>query len=431
MQPIQGQTRLAPNEFKHFAQEYFDRCKKGFEPLDTIAAKWNFEDLIPGLSDFDARLLVGDGVGPEGMVQCDYVVGQVHLELCRKFPRWSRILEHTPGICITWSELSDPRLYQPETRFWSFHLGRGDEFARLEEYMSSLSWQPVDEYFFLKKFSTYFSPYQHGIDPPVNLGIFEPEYAWHSRAMHYFTPAAQAALAVLDRKVTRGKLDTLRRWKELLPGQSVFGEIMDMASSQYARLDLHDQKALARFEDSLFEVLCRIKQMVFDSARIVSLRPADDIQVLKDKLRDFPADPLLDIFNGIRFCRIRKSRYLFYFEAPEYFATDWLIVGEFTKWFRQVLIKAILRSYGRLKCGKSDAGLEEIIEALYPEIIDKRQARIMRQIYELCFEQYQPGSERRVLEQVVPLCADYYLILEKILADAKKIAPAPCSPSAK
>ena len=41
----------------------------------------------------------------------------------------------------------------------------------------------------------------------------------------------------------------------------------------------------------------------------------------------------------------------------------------------------------------------------------------------MCFERYEPGMERQVLEEVVPLCADYYLILEKILADAKKIAP--------
>lgn len=414
-----SQTKPAINEFHEFAQEYFLHCTAGLGSLDALVAKWNFEDLIPGLSDFDSRIIVTDCLGPEEMIRVDQLIGQVHLELCREFPRWARILEHPPGICVRWNELYDKRLYQPETLTWSFYMGKEQEFKKLEDYMGRISWSHIEEHYFLSKFAYYFSPYQRGIDPAINLGIFEPEYAWHSRAMHYFVPAIQAGLSVMKRKAIKGKFDTLRIWKDILPEEMIFDEIIEMALSQYNLLYIQDDNALARFEKRLFEVLCRIKELVFESVTCFTLNPTEDIIRLKDKLKQFPINPLVTIFNGVRFCRIRKGRLLFYLEAPEHFSTDWLIANEFIKWNREVFIKAIVGAYGELKCGKSDAGLDEIIETICPEVIDNREAGVLRKMYEISFIRYKKGMERESFKEIVPLWADYYLILEKILEDAR------------
>lgn len=416
------ETKPAVNEFHRFAQKYFSGCKARFDALDALVAKWYFEDLIPGLSDFDSRIIVTDDVGPEEMIRLDRLIGEVHLELCREFPKWARILEHPPGICVTWSELYDPMLYQPETRTWSFYLGSRRKFREFEEYLSRIPWKPIDEYYHLNRFAYYFSPYQRGIDPAINLGIFEPEYAWHSRAMHYFVPAIQSGLSVIKGRAVRGKLESLRIWKDILPKETIFEEIMGMTSIQYALPNIDDENALAQFEKRLFEVLCKIKQLVFESVRFFPINPTDGIESLRSELKKFHPDPLVFIFNGVRFCRIRKGRYLFYLNAPEYFSTDWLIENEFIKWNRKVLIKAILGAYGELKCGKSDAGLDEIIEAICPELIGKREAEIMRKIYKISFVGYQKGMERKLLKEIIPLWADYYLILEKILQDAKMVS---------
>lgn len=34
-------------------------------------------------------------------------IGEVHLGICNKYPRWPRILEHLPCINITWEIISD------------------------------------------------------------------------------------------------------------------------------------------------------------------------------------------------------------------------------------------------------------------------------------------------------------------------------------
>ncbi len=423
MLKLTGQVKPPNNEFEEFASEYFSRCKKQFDNLDTMTAKWNFEDLIPGLSDFDSRLVVSDDVGPEQMIALDRAVGQVHADLCRTVPRWSRILEHTPGIAITWDELLDPRLYNTETRTWSAYLGDIDRFREYESYLASLAWQARDEHFFLKKFCYYFSPYQRGIDPPINLGIFEPEYDWHSRAMHYFTPAIQAAASVITKRCIRGKCEAIRIWKKMLPAETVFDTILAMAENQYASVPLGDDNALRQFEEELFEVLGKIKHMVLDATTIFTVKADDEVDVVRRQLKEFPTSPLADIFYGVRFARIRESRYIFYLEAPDYFATQWLLENELVKWNRDVLMRAILASYGRLKCGKDNAELEEIIEAAHPNVIDDRQVEVLRQMSTISLREHVPGKEHGLVREIIPLWPEYYVMLEAILQDAKNMSP--------
>lgn len=50
------------NDFRDFYETYFARCRALVPNIRVIAAKWTFEDLIPGLSDFDTRFVVDNAM---------------------------------------------------------------------------------------------------------------------------------------------------------------------------------------------------------------------------------------------------------------------------------------------------------------------------------------------------------------------------------
>ena len=60
--------------------------------------KWMFRDLLPGMSDFDARFIVSDDMTCDDWCRMSTAVGEAHHALCAKYPIWARILEHLPGV---------------------------------------------------------------------------------------------------------------------------------------------------------------------------------------------------------------------------------------------------------------------------------------------------------------------------------------------
>jgi hypothetical protein len=211
---------LAPrpeNDFRRFIETYDARCRDACPQIRSIVGKWEFEDLIPGLSDFDTRFVVDDSTTADDWAQMSLAVGAVHTELALQEPQWARILEHLPGVNLTAAEATHPAMYSPEFRLWTFYRGSPEITAAIESSLQSRPWSARDELFHLKKIAVYFGPYQRGLDPPVNLGPWEAKYALHSRLMHYFTPPVQAAVSLATRRSVRGKLASLRMARELRP----------------------------------------------------------------------------------------------------------------------------------------------------------------------------------------------------------------------
>ena len=102
------------NDFEEFFDRYYTECRTRIPQITALAGKWDFEDLIPGMSDFDTRFIVEDNMTVQDWCNMSTEVGQVHLNLCRKYPHWARNLEHLPGINLMWSEIMDPDFYYPE-----------------------------------------------------------------------------------------------------------------------------------------------------------------------------------------------------------------------------------------------------------------------------------------------------------------------------
>ena len=76
---------------------------------------------MPGMSDFDARLIVRDGMTAEDWCRMSTSIGEAHLALCQKPSCWARNLEHLPGINLVWSELTSEKTYYPEYEHSSFY----------------------------------------------------------------------------------------------------------------------------------------------------------------------------------------------------------------------------------------------------------------------------------------------------------------------
>jgi len=56
------------NCFSDFITTYFSECKRSFPKINAIAGKWEFEDLIPGMSDFDSRFICAENMSVQECV---------------------------------------------------------------------------------------------------------------------------------------------------------------------------------------------------------------------------------------------------------------------------------------------------------------------------------------------------------------------------
>ena len=171
--------------------------------------------------------------------------------MAREEPQWARILEHLPGINLTAAEAAEPMMYYPEFRQWTFYLGDPQPAATIESYLDSKSWEVRDELYHLKRWATFFGPYQRGIDPPINLGRWESKYALHSRLMHYFAPPVQAAVSLAMRRTIRGKLASLRMARDLFPQPQVIEMVLDTVARHYEPPQLYEDPRLEELEREL------------------------------------------------------------------------------------------------------------------------------------------------------------------------------------
>ncbi len=57
--------------------------------IEAIAEKWTFEDLIPGMSDFDTRFVCSNDMTLDDWCRMSTAVGQVHLDLSNGHVIWN------------------------------------------------------------------------------------------------------------------------------------------------------------------------------------------------------------------------------------------------------------------------------------------------------------------------------------------------------
>lgn len=172
-------------------------------------------------------------------------------------------------------------------------------------------------------------------------------------------------------------------------------------------------EVLYDLEARLYEFLQTLFRDLREAITIMAMD--ENPQACKDRLTQWGMDPMLTLFDGVRFSRIRCGRYRFYLNAPVYFDSLWLTRNEFY-WLRRTLTRGIFEAFLLIRLGLPQFDLAEAL-ALIREGPGPEAAEVVRQVFYLAWDGYEEGHDREALTQVLELFPDYYEVLEWVLAE--------------
>lgn len=407
-------ARMPENDFAQYIETYYEKCRHYYDRIEAIAGKWMFRDLIPGMSDFDTRFIVRDGMTAEDWCHMSTAIGEAHLQLCRKYACWNRNLEHLPGINLTWSELLSERTYYPEYEQWSFYItSTPEKLAIASEWLARRPWDKKDELFHLKKFLRFYGRYDRTIDPAVNLGVHQNKYPLHSRLMHYFTPAVQSAMSLIERRNIAGKFDALEIAQRRFPDLKCWSSINEIISMNYAIPKWYCEPFLSELENELEIALDAISLAMRDYVSILPAEVGTNVNVWRRALQRTEVDPALIIFESAKFSRLMKGRLQFYAQAPSHFESSWLIRNELKR-SGQNFLHTPLTVYWKLRTGESVNEPALVLDRLHGDLLTAEEVVAAREFARLTAGRWQQGQEKAVALAIVAIFDDVFKALSKI-----------------
>ncbi len=417
------------NDFRRFYDLYYAECRTRFPRIAAIAAKWRFEDLIPGLSDFDTRFIVQDGLTFRDWCDMSEVVGQVHLELCTRYPHWARNLEHLPGINLTWSELTDPASFYPEYPQWTFYdTADPPRLAQAQRYLGARPWGAQDEIFHLKKFCLFYGRYNRTIDPAVNLGPYESKYPLHSRFMHYFCPPLQSALCLLLKRPVAGKMETVRLACEMFP-EPVFKEMRDAVERHYETPELCEEPGLTHLEDRLEGALEMLRRRLAPELTVVPDAARGGVAQWKAALDAAPVNPAQRVFDAARFCRLMKGRLKFYGRAPAHFDSIWPIENELLR-LKRSFFDIPFGVYWELRAGVKLKDPATVLDRLAEGLLTPEELRCTREFVRLTPGHWEAGRQKQTALEIAEVFDGFFSALTKVTQSVSELSQRRSSPCA-
>jgi len=404
-----------PNDYAEYIRAYFDRCKADAPKIVGIAGKWSFEDLIPGMSDFDTRLLVADDATLDDWMAMSRAVGKLHEQWVVERPHWARNLEHLPGISITVREVTSDVFYYPESPQWTFYEGDREALSRVEKYFAQKQWTARDEVFHLKRFAGFYGPYQRGIDPAINMGKWESKYPLHSRYLHYFAPPLQSAVSILRRKPCRGKIEALRLAREMFPHPQVIDRIFDTIEKHYeVEADYFDPR-LAEIEAEMTAYLTAVYRMLVRVIGCVSLHGGESPAELRAKAASAPVEPIALFTEGARFGRLMRGRLEFFGAEIADFDADFLIRNELGR-IRSLFYDKPLKAYGAVRFGRAMSA-DEVLAKLRGGLLTPVECDGFARFFAKADEPIAPGAHRRAAREAAALYDPVMVVHDKLTRD--------------
>jgi hypothetical protein len=415
--------RFAPvlrNDFADFIACYYSRCRELFGNIEAIAGKWKFEDLIPCMSDFDSRFICSNNMDAGKWCQMSSAVGQIHLELCRSNPRWARILEHLPGVNLTWDELFDELTYYPEYKQWTFYHSSSQQRQADLQALYRRPWDDKDEYFHLKKFIMYYGRYSRTIDPPINMGVFENKYPLHSRFMHYFVPPVQSAVSIICRRSICGKIESIKLASEIFPNVPIWRELLDAVEQHYELPELYDEPALTHLEDRLEESLQIVAQRLAPELSLIKNAAEIPVSQWRDELKKYLVDPMLAVFDNAKFARLMKGRLWFYTHSPVHFDSRLCIEIELKR-MGVSFFKVPFGIFWQMRTGKTVSDPLEIVQELVPDLLSTDEAECVMRFARLTPGTWEQGKHVEIANEIVAVYDGFFRALHRIAEEVKKM----------
>ena len=403
-----------PESFAEFYRVYHARCRARCPGIRAVAAKWTFEDLIPGLSDFDTRFICDSAMTADDWARMSLEVGHVHTELCVEYPHWARNLEHLPGINLTVAEIQNPILFYPEFQQWTFYEGDAADIQAIRSALGQHVWSDRDQLHHLKKFATFCGPYQRGIDPPVNLGPWENKYPLHSRFMHYFAPPMQSAVSLALKRNVPGKLDAFRLARDLFPDNGAIDMVFHALEKHYELPDWYQEPRLTQIENQLEQCLSQVWQSLGPHLTLVTTDRNDDRAAIRAKVAAVPVDPIAAFFESAKFGRLMKGRLLFYASNIAWFDSTWPIINELGRIVTSFYATP-LKLYAQACLGQK-LQPAQTLEALRGNVLTAEQCDGMNRFALIASQPLTPGSER-LSAKLVADAYDPVLHVLEVLSD--------------
>lgn len=402
------------NDFQDFIDLYFERCKEVCPKIAVIAGKWTFEDLIPGLSDFDTRFIFEDDISINEWLEMSLAVGRVHARIAREYPKWARMLEHLPGINLMISEVTNPIFYYPEFKQWTFYKGDQATVDLIEQYLQNTEWSKRDEYYHLKKYALFCGPYLRWIDPAVNIGKYENKYPLHSRFMHYFTPPLQAAVSIIKKKNIRGKFEALRLARDLFDNPEVIDMLFDVNEKHYELPDYYIEPKLTEIERTLEKYLNNVYLKLADHVTLIEVNPADTAKEIKAKASGMSVDWFNQFYEKAKFCRFMRGRLLFYAEQIDWFDAAWLIRNDLGRIINNFYKNPLIAAGHILFDEKLSP--EEVLNRLSGEFISSEIAKGVAKFVEAASRTIEDGQEKKHAKEVVEVFEPLQVMIETVTA---------------
>jgi hypothetical protein len=403
------------NEFYEFIRTYYRECHGHFQQIEAIAGKWMYRDLMPGLSDFDSRFVVADGMTDDDWIEMSDQVGQVHLDLCRQHPCWSRMLEHLPGINLSWSELISEGNYYPEYKQWTFYDTLDPErVSSVQTHFLKRAWDVKDEYYHLKRFCTYFGRYNRSIDPEINLHVQKNKYPLHSRIMHYFNPPVHSAICLMDRNNMPGKMNAFELARVYFPNLPIWDQVDEILDGDYKVPKYYSEPCLSSLEDAMEHGLAVIASRLRKELGFSKKKEAEDIFILKQAVQQYDIDPVLRVFESCRFSRLMKGRLYFYLHAPAYFDSSGLIQIELGR-IGNMFFKIPFQAYWKIRTGEDKAGPSKILEGMKGDPLSEDEYASTKEFARLTSCDWH-GKERSITERIVSVYDGFYKALSRMTA---------------
>ena len=400
------------NDFAEFIATYFERCRARVPEIEANAGKWIFEDLIPGMSDFDTRFLVRDGMTARDWCRMAMEVAQVHFDLARERKAWARNLEHLPGVNLSWSEICDPEGYYPEFSQWTFYHGPEERLGAVRRQLAGHPWGPLDHEYHWKKIAIYYGPFNRTIDPPINLGVFENKYPLHSRLLHYLAPPLHSAVCLLRRETTPGKLDALRQALDLFPRRATMERVLDLIERHFEKPALLREPGLTELDQELDAYLTDVVNTLLDSRATIPCERSPSVGQLKQAVKALALPPSrARIFEGVKFARLMKGRLWFYAQELAWFDSVPLIRNELSR-MRANFVEEPFRLFADMAWGRP-AGAVEVLRRLEGEgILRREQADTVRRFIALADPATTAADYRRRALDLVDIYEPFLEALE-------------------
>ena len=409
--------RFAPkpeNDFAQYIHTYYRECRYRFGKIEGIAGKWMFRDLVPGMSDFDARFIVNDDMTVDDWCRMSTAVGEAHLALCEHYPCWARNFEHLPGVNLTWRELSSERTYYPEYQQWTYYdTAYPEKLSAALDRLAKRTWDVKDEHFYLKRFCLYYGRYNRTIDPPVNLGVHETKYPLHSRIMHYFNPPILSAVCLLLKRNIAGKMDAFEIASRMFPHLRCWDLVREILHANYETPRWYREPFVSELEDELEWALGAIAEKLLETVTLIPKSAGTDIGAWKAALQKVPLDPALVIFDSAKFSRLMKGRLYFYGHAPPHFDTMWVIQNELRR-IGNSFFRVPFRTYWQIQTGETVQDPVLILDRLRGDLLTDTEVEATKEFSRLTPGHWETGQEHEIARAIVEVFDDFFRALTKI-----------------